>query len=299
MAQYKNQHYIPQSYQEAWLDPDTPSGQTPWVWVFPKDGGEPRRKAPIKLFKESDLYTVRKPDGSRDVQLERDLGHLDGDFASLRRDVLEQRGAITEDVKARLAFFAAVMSARVIKERDHQREQWGRIREMAEKMMQGALRRSERGEPPERGPFSHWSDEDFAKAGIQRTAYDPDAMSAMIAQPMPMLLSGTVSGMMPFLLDMHLAILCTDSDPGFITSDAPCARHDGEAQHFVGMGSPTLEVTLPLSPRQAAMFSWQALDGYLEVPEAKVHLINRRTGAHAYREFISHREHASPGCFGE
>jgi hypothetical protein len=58
-VKHKRQHYVPKSYLQAWCDPNCPPGQTPYVWVFSKGGGRVRKKSPEKLFRETDMYTVR------------------------------------------------------------------------------------------------------------------------------------------------------------------------------------------------------------------------------------------------
>lgn len=61
-----------------------PEGQTPYVWCFPKGGGASRKKSPKKLFTDTDMYTVRGVDGSRDLTLEHGLSELESDFATIR-----------------------------------------------------------------------------------------------------------------------------------------------------------------------------------------------------------------------
>jgi hypothetical protein len=55
MAAHKKPHFVPRSYLKAGCDPNTPEGQKPYVWVFSRDGSNSRRKAPDKLFRETDL----------------------------------------------------------------------------------------------------------------------------------------------------------------------------------------------------------------------------------------------------
>lgn len=68
---HKKQHFVPQCYTKAWCDPATVGKPKvdPYVWVFDPDGSNPRRRSPSNLFTETDIYTTRSPDGSRDLCL--------------------------------------------------------------------------------------------------------------------------------------------------------------------------------------------------------------------------------------
>ena len=53
------QHYVPRCYLAGWVDPSTPAGQEPYVWVFNRGERKGRKKAPSNLFTETDLYTLK------------------------------------------------------------------------------------------------------------------------------------------------------------------------------------------------------------------------------------------------
>ncbi len=82
----KRQHYVPASYTKAWLDPTAPKTptRTPYVWVFDKDGSNKRNKAPEKIFRETDMYTVELSDGSESLHLENGLAEIESKFTSIR-----------------------------------------------------------------------------------------------------------------------------------------------------------------------------------------------------------------------
>jgi len=48
-----------------------PDDQDPYVWRFGRGDREGRRKAPHNIFAETDFYTIRLPDGRKDLTLER------------------------------------------------------------------------------------------------------------------------------------------------------------------------------------------------------------------------------------
>src|SRR5260221_4278270 len=107
MSKHKRQHYIPVSYLEAWCDPDTPLGQTPYVWRFSKDGEQKSNKAPHKIFYETDMYTIYTKDKERDLHLEYNLSKIEGLFAKLRVKKLKQRQVLTSQEALILCAFVA------------------------------------------------------------------------------------------------------------------------------------------------------------------------------------------------
>ncbi len=57
------------------------------------------------------------------------------------------------------------------------------------------------------------------------------------------------------LAQMNIHILCTEGNPGFITSDNPCIMFDPlYSSEYLALGCPSIEVTLPISPRQLIIF---------------------------------------------
>jgi Protein of unknown function (DUF4238) len=88
---HKTQHWIPRSYLRAWADPNGPAAHKSYVHVFSKDGSTSRKKAPENLFTETELYTIRLPDGGRDLRLEHGLCGFEASFSEMRRDYLSKR----------------------------------------------------------------------------------------------------------------------------------------------------------------------------------------------------------------
>src|SRR5690242_10438511 len=118
------QHFVPQSYLQAWCDPHTPADQEPFTWVFTKSGTYKECRSPKNIFWETDFYTLFKVDGQRDLSLEKGLSQLEGQFALLRRDKLEQRQPLSDDDQIVLCAFAAAMFARTKASKDRMRPLW-------------------------------------------------------------------------------------------------------------------------------------------------------------------------------
>ncbi len=123
---HKKQHFVPQCYMKAWHDATAPAGpaRTPYVWVFDKDGTGARRKAPANLFTETDIYTIVRPDGQRDLRLEHGFQELEDMFTRVRNLKFNRRAWPDAEDLAWVIGFAATAQARTAAHRDFHREQW-------------------------------------------------------------------------------------------------------------------------------------------------------------------------------
>lgn len=109
----KRQHIIPKCYQKPWCDPRTPHNQTPYLWLVSKDGGQKKRKAPVKAFVGSDVYTVRLATGERELLIEETLARIESKFVSLASHKISKQYRLDSCDRADLCVFAAAMFARV------------------------------------------------------------------------------------------------------------------------------------------------------------------------------------------
>ncbi len=301
-VKHKRQHYVPRSYLRAWCDPDCPPGHTPYVWVFSKSGGQARRKSPGKIFRETDMYTVHTEDGQRDLTLETNLSRTEEAFSKLRREKLDKRLPLSSAERLRLCTFAAAAHGRTRAYAAHWSNQWEKVLEIGSKMEQA---------------FENASEEQRAQMSIaSRTPPGTEARGHMtmeevrriVQQPVQSTLSVTVVAEAPLLFETPFVILETSTAPGFITSDAPCVWFDPARSRLPpgsgagGLVSPTIEITLPLSPKQMLMFGnrpWMR-GQYLPVPdEDLVNGLNKRTRLHAHEHFVSSREKPRAAWFSK
>ena len=109
MSQYKKQHFIPKCYLKAWCDPSVPEDYTPYVWVFSQDGTTSKNKSPEKIFYETDMYTINKADGSRDLILEHGLSGLETQFSAIRDRALKRHQRINPTDHIQICAFLAAM----------------------------------------------------------------------------------------------------------------------------------------------------------------------------------------------
>ena len=297
---HKRQHYVPKSYLQAWCDPNCPPGQTPYVWVFSKGGGRVRKKSPEKLFRETDMYTVRTDDGQRDLTLETNLSRLEGEYSKLRKAKLGERLPLSSVERLYLCMFVAAMHGRTRAFAEHWRDNWGRVSELGEKMERAYAAASE--EQRER------------MAATLRTPGGSEESSSMTLEevrelaerPIQGMLSGTVMGVAPMLFKLPFVVLETSTAPGFITSDAPCvwfdpADYQTPRPRFAGgLESPTIQITLPLSPEQMLIFYKRfSLPGaYVHTADHElVNLLNKKTRVAAHEYFVANSPKAPAAWF--
>jgi len=262
---HKKQHTIPRSYLAAWIEPVTPTGQTSAIYLISKDEKTVRRRSPEKSFTQTDRYTVRLKDGTRDLTVEHALGTLESDFQGVLRDIRHGE-RLTALQKARLSTFTAAMMGRSKQQGDwilkQQLEHLEQIKEMEK--VHGA-------EPI--------------------TSKD---MEEVLRNHHAQLVVNSIQVIAPVLLRMVLTIFTTNDPTGFITSDAPAVMYNPKSHTFPPMyRSPGLlqrdvEVTLPLSPQHLALFSHHpATRLYIPMADGDVDEANRTTYFFCEKDFVS------------
>jgi hypothetical protein len=266
------------------------------VWVRERDGAGVRKKAPVNLFTENDLYTIVRPDGKRDLRLEHGFQELEDMFTRIRNLKFDRRVWPDSEDVAWVLGFVAISKVRTVAHRDFHRQQWGGIRKRMEEL-KAALDAA----PPERRkamtPMSSVSPESGRGMGI-------DDVRRLEAQPIQEMIGPTLRAVIPALGRMHLGVLCTDDPVGFVTSDNPCTWFDPEAYkrqpiyRSLGLGVATIEVTLPISPRQCLIITHRsALRDYIDVDQRVVDELNWRHIGHCNKVFISHTQVTRPAWF--
>ncbi len=291
------QHYVASSYLEAWCDPRTPDGHEPYVWVFPSSGGEPKRKPPVKLFHEKEMYTrsiVMAGVRERDLHIEHGLCALEGSFARLRKDFIEPRVAIPRVPLIKLLAFVAAQTARTPRMRSHLQSQWGAVLERMDDL-DAAMKRLSLDERRRvsQMPRLQSSGENITHEQVRSLATEPLQATVFPA----------IQAITPRLLAMKVALVCTNDGVGYITSDEPCVWFDPEGHKrppmFRGpaLAYRTIEITMPLTPNCMLLLSWDGPSGYIDAPIELVDELNRRTRAYAEHSFVSRSSNAKSVWF--
>ena len=293
MAEHKKQHFVPRSYLQAWCDPNTPEGQEPYVWVFSKDGSNPRRRAPSNLFHETDLYTIELPGGVRNLVLEHGLSQLENEFVSIRDRILQAQQPLAPGSRehAYLCAFIAAAQARTPAQRDHQQKEWGKVLDMGNKMLEWAKTAT-----PEQKEAA------AALSSLDRGPYmDHEHVKMLAEKPLQAAMAIAIEVATPLLMGLDLAVFtCPEDAPGFITSDNPCVWFDAEAckrppfYQSLGLCYESIEITLPISPSQIILLNRRKYEGYFSAPEKLVDELNRRTRSSCADYFVNNTNAVRP-----
>jgi hypothetical protein len=282
--EHATQHWIPQSYLEAWCDPDTPQGHTPFVWRFSRDGSAVNKKAPKNIFYENNMYTLHLADGSRNLSIEHGLGGLENAFSELRKTKLAEHIPFTAEDKLVICAFIAAMHMRTRAQRNHWQSQLGDILQYADALHDAIMQM----EPARRQEIGNlW----FPSSRGQALSHQE--LKTLAESPLQQILIPCIPQETTMLMPLTLSILTTNAEPGFITSDAPCVWFDSEAykrsfpHNGPGLAFDTIEITLPVSPQQMALLSRRPLRSYIRLTDDElVDELNRRTRFYCDEYFI-------------
>ena len=292
---HKDQHFVPVGYLKAWCDPDAPEGYEPYLWLFEKDRREGRKKAPKNVLCENEMYTVRRSDGTRDLKVEEGLNRLETAFIRIRDSKIEQLAVMEPEEFVTLCAFAAAMYARTPQYRAHTQEQWGHALRVMDDL-QEKMRTATPGQREAAARISRFTARDRSRSLTH------GQVTSLVKHPLPITVPSMIKNATPILAQMDAAILRTD-DEAFITSDAPCVWFDPQAYkrppmlRGVGLGWPTVEVSLPLSPRYCLLLNRFGMNGFVRVKARQVSELNRRTRFQCHEHFVANKDGANPYWF--
>ena len=282
MSKHKKQHFIPACYLKAWCDPLTPDNQTPYVWMFSKDGSIAKNKSPEKIFTETDIYTIKSSDGKRDLVFEHGLNQLETEFVKIRRTKLGKLSSLDVVEHMKICAFVGAMKVRTPAMRDHHKKQWGEALEMMEDMKEWA----------QTATVEEKIQASSISSGGSGKGFNYEQVKSMHENPLQETLLPMIGTMAHLLSKQDFAILYTSDKPGFITSDEPCVWYDPEAYkrppmfRSPGLWSKTLEIILPISPEQCLLLNRFGMKGYIPAPQLLVDELNKRVINYSKNHFI-------------
>ncbi|GJL73400.1 MAG: hypothetical protein NMNS01_25990 [Nitrosomonas sp.] len=285
MSKHKKQHYIPACYLKAWRDPHTPASQTPYVWVFDKDGSNVRKKAPENIFYETDLYTIHRANDSRDLVLEKGLSQLETEFTRIRNSKISYKRPVEESEHVLLCAFTAAAHARTPSSREHHRKQWEKPLRKMEKMMEWVKTATPEQKKRLIAMYTPFPD------SKEHITYEQ--VKQMHDNPLQTMLFSMIQIVTERLCKLDFAIFVTNDEIGFLTSDNPCVWFDPEAYKrpplYRGPGIiyKTIEITIPLSPFHTLFFNRQGISGYIDAIPEVVDELNRRVRFSAENYFVA------------
>jgi hypothetical protein len=271
MSEKKHQHVVPQSYQKSWCAPDCPPDFEPYVWVVSRDGSEKKRKAPKNVFAENEKYTIRPSDGSRNLVVEDTLMHTEDGFLRVLPKIQQRNKLETRDIAA-LCIFTAAMFARTNMMGRQFIKFLGDIHELVVK--------GER-----------------TNNALAGTSLETADMAQHAHQRM---IQATLETLPQMLFRMSLAVLDTDDELGFITSDTPCIWFNPDSHKLPpalrspNLSDPRIEISIPLTPRHTLLFSHSHLRGYARATPQYVDELNWRVRRGCSEQFISWKGEIKP-----
>jgi Protein of unknown function (DUF4238) len=264
MAEKKKQHIIPECYLRAWCDPNPPAGHQPFIWKISKTGVWVTKRSPEKSFTATDKYTIRLPNGARNLVIEDMLGKVETDFVrALAKVRKRQKLGVTD--RAHLCVFAAAMHSRTVSMAEHWKTQMSRLHEMVV---------------------------DLEQAQNLRPIRSLET-SRMVELAHQQVIANSLEIEAPLLFQMQMAILTTNDGTGFITSDRPCVWFNPSlykmppSYRSPGLGQREIEVTLPLTPQHMLFISHTKCPEYVELSRTLLDESNRLTRFYCSEEFIS------------
>jgi Protein of unknown function (DUF4238) len=172
-------------------------------------------------------------------------------FERLRRDKIMRCEPMDDDDKATLFRFVATAHFRTAKTRDHWKRQLGQAVGLGDRMKAHIESLS--------------SEQKAALENLSIPSGEPaiilEGLRAVAEQPLQLMLPVVTDREAEFLSCMTTTIFCTSNDPGFITSDAPVVWFDPQLYKMppfyrsLALGSPTIEVTMPISPSRMLLLT--------------------------------------------
>lgn len=276
MVKHKDQHWVPRSYLEAWVDPETPDNYEPYVHLFDRTGQAHKKKSPAKILQMPDLYTIF--DGaSRDLTIEHTFSQWEGAFVKVRKRI-ESDADLSEDDVVNLYVFTGALMVRPPQYIEHFAGQWRNI---------VAKARTIKINPNAKPLPSLNTGPSLSLDEAQRFGDDP--MGTWFPENLAVSIKVLAER---FGIDL----LVNQSEHPFLTSDAPAVTYHPPTSARVrfmprGLGSPGCEVTLPISPRYALLFRHKetGLHKYLVANRENVFELNRRTITRAKEKIVSDR----------
>ena len=270
----KRNHYVPRFLQEYFVRED---GK---LWVYDKDGGEPRPQLPINTGVERFLYTVRKDDGQHDDSLERWFAEMEGATKPILDRLIQPGTRIEEAEKLAVAKFMAFMFTRVPRTIEAAAEISSAVwKEHLRKLVADEARFNDLyarllKDHPDAPPVEEMrkSFELVESGELEVNMRRQPALAVSIA------ITGEVY---ETFMGLHWSIVDAPSGSTFLTGDSPITsialHEDGTAQFGGNFVHPRFEISFPISPSVALYLTKRPRQARYRCSTDLVRELNRRT----------------------
>lgn len=232
-----NQHFVAATYLRSWgYNNKSKNNDDVYVWVRRKNFTKVFEKNPKEIFKVEHLYTIFGENGDRDYSVENWFRDLEGSFSTVRHKVENDPASMSQSDRRTLAFFTASQYYRTPKSTKTFRERIDTANYIMN--MIGAKKK-------------------IAMIGPGSTSYLLTEEEVVHAQQHPFLnfYLPRIEEFAEDLLKMNLAILKSNAEGSFITSDCPAVLVD-RLRENQGLQSSGARLTLPISPKTTVAYNW-------------------------------------------
>jgi len=279
------QHYVPRFYLEAFADPTRPTN----IWVYAKGAAAPQSWGIRGTAAETDYYSVVNADGTRDDFFENTLSRVEGLAAPiLHRWQANPDAIVTAEEIERLSLFMALLYARV-----------PRTRADAEATIDRLTKRAVKDVFRSRTEVARFLAEnpDLTVGGEEAYEISQNPGQGIRLQVTKQSLTDGLTRValeiLTHLLAMNVGLVIAPESMDFVTSDSPlsvcAALPDGRVEVGAGIGLPTAEVVLPLSPRRALHLARAPLPRRRRASVSHARAFNRRIAVQAERLVFASR----------
>jgi len=276
----KRNHFVPQFYLEYFADEDG------FLWVYDKEGGEPREQQPVNTGVEKNLYTITLENGQKDDSLEKWFARLEGKTKPILDKLINSRARISDEDKRVLAEFMAFLHTRVPRSVEAAAEIGVAL---AQELGQQLVTDSKRFERLYNDFVRDNGQDGMPPVGEARRLYrklieGPLQLNRKVALGTSL---KTTDVYIAGFLDLHWSVCDAPSGSPFITSDAPVTsiaiHKDGMAQFGGNLIHPNFQVSFPISPDVALYLSRKPRQARWRVGKKCVRELNRRAAYMAER----------------
>lgn len=297
MTVAKDQHFLPQFYLRQFVDPDIPSAQEPYVWVYNTVEHLWRRRAPKNVAALRYYYAYRDENNQLINTIEPAFTAIESIGAVLIRK-LKSHEKLTDQEQLQFSFFIALLTVRTPQYRDITDSFLKRIGQniLAEMIHHwrknpDEFKKSKRQYNEKAGTTFDMEIEDLEKSPPQVVMNEAGLLGYSLVP---------VSALAARLFELTWRFYFTDEEDRFIICDHPCdfaLPEDMTEESFQGFFTKDVEFHVPLTPNLIFAAHDDGFDrafgGLLNRDE--VALINRRMVNRAEKFIIS----AKPTFWGE
>lgn len=239
------------------------------------------------------MYTICTG-GIRNLIIEKSLSQIEGDFSILRTNKLSAKKPIDYADLITICVFTSAMNSRTLVAGKMWSSFFQEVADKSKKIAEWARTATEE-EINNFKVFGQMGEVKSYKTSVEEIQEWAD-------NPITTMMPTGISVLTPLLLSVDLAIICTERSPGFITSDNPCVWEDPlsytySLSGFPGLISPTIEIYLPISPRQCLLFNRRGLTDYVFIDDINIlqatrtiSRINYQTRLHSDQYFVTNQE---------